>query len=229
VAGSNAAERAHLPFLIDLGDPVQLADEYYFVAHEDTTGKPRLHPGAVGLGSACALLTELMFAERVSIRSGQILVMDRTPPADALAHTTLDQLIREPQVRSARTWLSFFAQTATEGIAQRLLRAGEVRAERVRRGLRQVTIYVPVNMSAAAWPEHRLRHTFVGGKSISLGDAALAGIIVAIGLTDRIMWDVDAEGRRYLSQILASLPLPLRELFAHTEAAVGDAVLSKGF
>jgi hypothetical protein len=205
---------------------VQLADEFYFVAHEDTSGKPRLHPGAIGLGAASALLTELIFGERVTVHGGQLVVLDRTPPPDALAHTTLDQLVREPQIRSARTWLEVLGETASEGIAQRMLRTGDLRAERVRRGLRHVTAYVPVNMSAAAWPEHRLRHTIAGGKSISLGDAALAGIIVATGLTERIMWEVDAGGRRYLSQIMASLPPPLREVCSLTEAAVGTAVVT---
>lgn len=203
-----------------------LADEYYFVAHEDTTGKPRLHPRAVGLGLACGLLAELVFANRVTIGGGNVTVIDRTAPEDALAHTTLDQLIQEQQHRAVRTWLTFLAQTAVDGVAQRLLRAGQVRTERVRRGLRQVDVYVPTNMSAAAWPEHRLRHHIINGQQITMGDAALAGMIAATGLTDRIMWDADAGGRRYFAYILGALPEPLRELCAHTEAAVGDAVLT---
>ena len=193
-----------------------LADEYYFVAHEDTTGKPRLHPRAVGLGVACGLLAELVFANRVTIGGGNVTVIDRTAPEDALAHTTLDQLIQEQQHRAVRTWLTFLAQTAVDGVAQRLLRAGQVRTERVRRGLRQVDVYVPMNMSAAAWPEHRLRHHIINGQQITMGDAALAGMIAATGLTDRIMWDADAGGRRYFAYILGALSRTATPSYART-------------
>ncbi|HEX8628833.1 MAG TPA: GPP34 family phosphoprotein [Catenuloplanes sp.] len=203
-----------------------LADELYFLAHEDSTGKPRLHPRALGLGLAAALLGELVLFERVTVQQGTVGVLDRRPPDDALAHTTLDQLVGEQQQHTVRTWLTFLAQNAPADVAQRLARAGQVQIVETRRLFTTSKTYVPVNPSTAAWPENRLRHTFTQGKPISIPDATLAGLAGVAGLVDRFLWDADSNARRYYSYAVQSLPAPLRELVAHTEAAVGDAVLS---
>lgn len=203
-----------------------LADELYFIAHDDATGKPQLHGRAAGLALAGALLAELVLFERITVQGGMLDIVDRRPPDDALAHTTLHQLIGEQQHRAVRTWLAFLGQSARTAVAQRLQRAGHIRQTEVRRAFRTTTVYVPVDMSAAAWPENRLRHLLTSGKQITMTDAALAGFAGAAGLTERILWDADADARRYYSYVVGSLPTPLRELIAHTEAAVGDAVLS---
>lgn len=203
-----------------------LADELYFLAHEDSTGKARLHARALGIGLAAALLGELVLFERITIAQDLVSVMDRRPPDDALAHTTLDQLAGEQQQHTVRTWLTFLAQTAAADVAQRLARAGHVQVVQTRRLFGTTKTHVPVNPSAAAWPENRLRHTFTQGKPISIPDATLAGLAGAAGLIDRFLWDADSNARRYYSYAVQSLPVPLRDLTAHTEAAVGDAVLS---
>lgn len=204
-----------------------LGDEFFFVAHDDTTGNSRLHAKASGLGLAAALLTELLFVNRITIQSGILTVIDRHPPDDGLAHMVLDQVLSEPRQRSVHTWLAFFGQTATDAVAQRLLRSGRVRANQVRRAFRATTVYTPVDTSTAAWAESRLRHLLTSGRPMTLDDAALVGLISATGLRDRILWDADAEARRYLTHVLDTLPAPLRELNAHTEAAIGDATLSR--
>ena len=204
-----------------------LGDEFFFVAHDDTTGKSRLHATASGLGLAAALLAELLFINRIAIQSGSLAVIDNRPPDDWLAHMVLDQLVSEPQHRSVRTWLAFLGQTARESVAQRLLRSGRVRTNQVRRTFRTMTVYPPVDTSAAAWPESRLRHLLNTGKPMSLDDAALVGLISATGLCDRILWDAHADAHRYLAHVLDTLPTPLQELNAHAEAAIGDATLSR--
>jgi hypothetical protein len=206
--------------------PVLLGDEFYFVAHEDTTGKPRLHASATGLGLASALLAELVMTGRITVQDGMLSILDRRPPDDALAHTTLDQLVGEQRHRAVRTWLAFLGQTATVAVAQRLLRAGQVQERTTRRAFRTTVSYIPVDMSVAAWPETRLRHLLTGGRPMTVPDATLAGLASATGLRDRILWDTDTKARRYFAHASASLPAPLRELIAHTEAAVGDAVLT---
>ena len=43
-----------------------LADQFFLIAHEDRTGRSRLHPRATGLGLAAALLGELMLTGRAA-------------------------------------------------------------------------------------------------------------------------------------------------------------------
>ncbi|HEY2950277.1 MAG TPA: GPP34 family phosphoprotein [Micromonosporaceae bacterium] len=201
-----------------------LADEFYFVAHEYTTGKPRLQPSAAGLGLASGLLGELVLLGRITVRDGTLAILDPRPPEDALAHATLDALAGDRRQRAVRTWLAVLGETAVEDVANRLLRAGYLKIKGVRRGFRTVVTYLPVDASTAAWPANRLHHMFTTYTPMTVPDAMLAGLASATGLTDRILRDGGAHARRYFVHALESLPAPLRELTAQTEALVGAAV-----
>src|SRR5207247_5419662 len=91
-----------------------LADDLFFVMHDDRTGRPRLHPRAVGLGLAGALLGELMLFARLSIQDGMLTVVDDRPPRDAVILTLLDQVLAERQPDGVRTWLAFFSPGGAE-------------------------------------------------------------------------------------------------------------------
>ncbi|GAA2712583.1 hypothetical protein GCM10010429_30280 [Micromonospora olivasterospora] len=56
-------------------------------------------------------------------------------------------------------------------------------------------------------------------------DAVLLGLVSAAGLTHELLWDAGPRAQHRLGLVVPALPPPLRELVAHTEAAVGAAVL----
>jgi|GEM_PF-2614382 len=58
---------------------MQLADDFWRLAHHDVTGKPRLNERAAGLGLAAALLGELLWIGKINIRDGRLWVADNTP------------------------------------------------------------------------------------------------------------------------------------------------------
>jgi len=205
-----------------------LADDFYFVAHDDTSGRSRLHPRATGLGLASALLAELVLYGRITVSSGTVTIVDRQPPEDALAHTVLDQLLGERQHRAIGTWLAFLSRDATEQVSQRMTRAGHLERTESRGLLRTTVRYLPLDRSAAAWPEARLRRLLTRGEQMTAQDAVLAGVIDATDLTRHVLWDGDARSFQYLAWVISSLPPALRELVAQTHAAVGNAVLSRG-
>src|SRR5215470_10146321 len=76
-----------------------LADEFFLIAHEERSGRSRLHPRATGLGLAAGLLGELILLERVQVYRGELAVVSREPPGDALQHNVLDLLIVQRQHR----------------------------------------------------------------------------------------------------------------------------------
>lgn len=206
-----------------------VADEFFLVAHNDIRGKARLHPAATGLGLAGGLLGELVLYGHIMVVDGDLSVVDRRPPADALAHTVLDQLVGEAQHRSVRTWLNFLAQSATTSVGERLSRAGVLRRRESRRLLRTTVGYVPVDPNAAAWPTTRLRVLLErSDPPPTLADAVLLGLIAAAGLDREVLWSTGPRAQHRLTSLVAALPAPLKELVAHTEAAVGAAVLRGG-
>lgn len=206
-----------------------LADEYFFVALDDRTGRPRLSPKVFALGVAGALLGELALEERVGVDGDHNLRVPRrrqAPPADALAHQTLDHLMAEPNILPVRTWLGFLAQRATDQVAERLWRAGYIRCEQVRRLFRTETIYPPVDINTAYGPTAMLSNDLRTGRPMTWQQAALAGLVVATGLESHILYTADADARAYLKHILGQLFPTLHALVVHLQAAVGDAVLT---
>jgi hypothetical protein len=206
---------------------VPLADELFFVVHDVQTGKLRLHARTAGLGLAGALMSELVLNGNLDVANGTLTVIDGQPlPEDDLGYRVLRQLTSDRQNRSLRTWLAFFAQGAVERVGVRLTRAGQVQASKTRRPWGTVVRYVPTDLNAAVWPADRLNLLVSRGDPLEFSDAMLAGLVAVTGLTKQVWWDGDAVTLRNIAAAVASLPIPLREILAHTEAAVGDATLS---
>lgn len=203
-----------------------LADDLYFIAHDDRTGRPWLHPRATRVGLAGALLGELMLADRISVHSGRVYLKSTQPPSDALAHTILDRIAGQRPHSDLRTELAVVGQSAPEAVAHRLERAGLVAYVESRRLMRTVGRWVPTDPSVAAWRTARLRRLLSTEEEITWHDVILAGLLSAVGLVGRVLWGDDARARARLKGVLTQLPAPVAELVAHTEAAVGNAVLA---
>jgi hypothetical protein len=203
-----------------------LADDFFFVAHDSISMKPRLSDRVLRLGLAGALLGEQVLFRRVNLRGGQIRIVDPTPPRDALAHTVLDHLLAEPGVTSMRDWLRFFAQDAHEKVSQRLIREGHVHVREERRFLRVVTVFEPTMTTRAGWPESRLASWLSAGAALEPPDVVLAGLVAATGLDTYVLANTPPHARPYLQRVVGRLPPSLREVVNQTAAAVGDAVLN---
>ena len=206
-----------------------LADQYFLIAHQDRTGRSRLHPRATGLGLAAALLGELILEERIGIADGELIILDRHPPADALSHDILDLLIAQPRHREVRTWLAFLSQDAEVRVGERLVRMGAVDLITRRRMLSTETLYMPNSpgqRNAAAWAPARLANLLVRGIELSLSDRVLVGLVAATGLTRHVLYDFDMHRQAFhaLPSAVGALPSDLRDLVEYAEASVGSAL-----
>src|SRR5690242_9469883 len=121
-----------------------LADDFFLIAHDDRDGRARLSPKSIELGLAGALIGELVLEQRIFVEGPRLRLISRDPPSDALAHTTLATMLAEPQHREVRTWLAYLGQTAVDAIGQRLVRAGIVQQQQIRKLLR-TTVRYPAN------------------------------------------------------------------------------------
>jgi hypothetical protein len=207
-----------------------LADQYFLIAHEDRTGRSRLHPRATGLGLAAALLSELVLEGRIGVTDGDLFVLDRHPPADALEHNILDLLIAQPQHRDVRTWLAFLSQDAGLRVGERLMRLGAVEPIVRRRmlGSPQIT-YMPNSAqqrNAAAWASTRLANLLVRGMELSVVDQLLVSLVSATGLTRHVLYGFEQypHAFQYVPNAAFGLPSDLREIVEYTEASIGSVL-----
>ncbi|MFC7643242.1 GPP34 family phosphoprotein [Streptosporangium lutulentum] len=101
----------------------RLANDLFFVMHDNATGRMRLHARLTGLGLAAAILGELMLAGRITVELAagrtRLVVLDAAPPGDTLTRAALDHIVAEPSHRF-RTWLQFLARTALADVAARM-------------------------------------------------------------------------------------------------------------
>ncbi len=205
-----------------------LADELFCIAHDDRTGRCRLHPRVLGLGLAAGLLGELVLFDRIDIRDGGVHVLRWDPPPDAVAHATLAMLLAQPQHRDVRTWLAFLAETSVESVAGRLVLAGLWRREEHRRLGRTRFSHVPTDGNAVVWRAIRLARLLTTDQPMTVPDVVLAGLVAVSGLADAVLWQPESRdaGRERITAEVGRLDWPLYHLLAFTEAAVGDAVLA---
>lgn len=206
-----------------------LADEFFLIAHRDYDGRPRLNSSALTLGLAGALLIELALHRKIRINPQQLelIVANDDPPPDATAHAVLDQLLAEPEIMSIVTWLRFLGQTATQRVADRLVRGGLVRPQTTGPPWRKTVLHPPLDPNEGILPAVRIRGVAMSRQPVELSDALLTGLAAATGLDSFLLQDLDSDGRQFLRDVIAQLPRPLMCLVAETKAAVGAAVLAR--
>lgn len=205
-----------------------LADEYWLLAHDETSGQPRLSERITGLGLAGALLGELALLGKIDIGADEaLLVDDRRTPDDPLQHALLDQIRRENPL-PVRDWLVYVGQDAADRVADRLAHAGLVTRYDSRlpwRGQR----WVPADVNTAGAPGALLVSALMRDTELTTRAALLGGLCLATGLDRTALWEVRASFPGQITRLrsaLDALPEPLPALLSHTGAAVGHIVAS---
>ena len=203
----------------------RVADELWLLAHDDTTGRPFLHPRAAGLGVAGGLLCELLLAGVIRCEPAAVLADGTGRPGDELAGRVAGMIAAEPGVLGPGEWLAFLGRTAAGDVARRLAAAGFV--ARVPGRLRRGERWRPADPDRAFAPITRARAALDPGRPVTAGAAALAGLAMACGLGPRLLAYVPPGGHRNPGEVVAVLPGGLREVIAQVRAATDSAVLAQ--
>lgn len=201
--------------------PPRLADEFFYAAHDDRTGKPLLYPAALALGLAAALLAELYGAGRITFDDRHVRVTNPRPPQDQL-QTLVDRLIAEAYTET-RTWLKFVAASSYDSVAGRMSQLGLVQP-RPAGFLRRGTRYTPTDTSAAFWAWARLSTYLSNFRPLEHIDVPLANLVWATGLSARVLQFAPG-ATTFLEQQAQRADPALRDLVVDLGAAVDSAVL----
>ncbi len=204
-----------------------LADEYWLLAYDDRTGKPRVSGGMRGLGLAAALIGELIPDGNVVVQNGYLHARARELPPDRLSHDVLAQMLAEPQRHPIRAWLLFLGRTAHDAVAERLVGQEILRPRTSRKLLKQLVTYEPLDANRVAWPMARLATALRRQSPVDEPDAVLTGLAAATGLDQLMLRGAEPAAKEYLAYVVSTLSTPYHTLVKHTEAVVGDTVLSR--
>lgn len=198
-----------------------LADELFLITHDLQTGKARLADPALGIGLSAATLAELVFSGSLIISEGHLGLGGYPPPAERLSEALLDQARNElaQQDVTVRGWLASHRRIVLDLVADRMVRAGELRREQHKRLGRTTRRFYPTKPTEAFIRVQRLSSYLRTRIEISAGDAVLAGLVTVMAPGGHLL-ELDESEREYLRQLTPLLPLPLRELLSLTEASI---------
>ena len=209
-----------------------VADDFFLMANDDASGRPRLSERILALGLSGALLAELLLDGAAGIEEGNLVLTANGRPQDLLHGVLCSEVEAEGAPRSVRDWLDYLSFQAIDRVGQRLQSAGvvEFRQPRLKmpgRGGR----WSPVDMQTAHWPAIDVALKIYNGKA-EASTLLLFGLTRATGLDNHALYPIRQllTDPALLKQTLAPLAAfdpALVDLLAHTEAAVGSAVVSQ--
>ena len=218
----------------------RLADDFYLMVHDDLSGRPRLSDRILGLGLAGALLCELAILRVIDVEDGELITRDgsedegATAEADGEPPSLINELVREvvsEQRLPVRDWLNYLAADAAERVASRMAaQALLYRRESRLKFLGVSDRWMPTDPTTAVWPAIDVKLKVHNGNAYT-HHLVLFGLTRATGLRHPSLFEVQGrlEDPAALEETLEPLDgtPPLRQLLAHTEAAVGSAVISQ--
>jgi Golgi phosphoprotein 3 (GPP34) len=209
----------------------RLADDFYLIAHHERSGRLLVAERSAGLGMAAGLLAELVLSDHLRVHEGGLFPGGAMfAPTDALLREVLALVGTPGQDRDVAGWLRFLAADAGLDVRYRLVLDKILTRVTARTvvGRRQAR-YLPSDPNTAAWPAIRLAKHLSGDLEMTLADLTLTGLVQVTGLLRLVLWlkPDHTPGWARADRIRAELPPDLAELVAHTEAAVGDGVLTR--
>jgi hypothetical protein len=210
-----------------------VANDFYLICFEEQTGRSRISDAVAALGLSGGLLAELVLGGHLIVRDAALYAAAGIPPpGDRLLWEILHVVCRQQPGQPVETWLRFLATDAVTDVRNRMCAAGllaRVRTRRLAGGRDRYRYrYLPTDSNAAAWPGIRLAKVLCAYESVPQPDAVLAGLVKATGLLKHVLWGPEhAGGFACATRLRGALPAPLAAVVAHTEAAVGQHVLTR--
>jgi hypothetical protein len=207
-----------------------LSDDLYSICFQEQTGRAVVTEAVAGLGLAGGLLAELVLGGHLLVHDGLLYpAAGVAPPNDLPLWEVLHAVAGQQQPLEVGTWLRFLAPEAVTDVRHRMRNAGLLARVRTRRlGVTGRDRYLPADSNAAAWPAIRLANQLCARDPVPLPDAVLAGLVHACGLLKHVLWGPEhAAGFGHADRLRRLLPAPVAAVVAHTEAAVGQHVLTR--
>jgi hypothetical protein len=212
----------------------RIADDVFLMLLDERSGEPRAARRIAGLTVAAGMLGELVASSCLTITAdGGVELLDAGwPPRDEV-EAEVYKIIHESNAHPLRTWVDYLALDAWDRVGRRLAQDDVVEVVVRRRLTSKRIVYMPKESSAVLDPVVRIGMRLTGdapGAEFTLHDLTSIGLIAVAGLLDQVWWDEGLHGRARaaLPEVLSRLPHdhPITQLFAVTESAVAEAMLT---
>jgi hypothetical protein len=200
-----------------------LADELFLIGHDDYSGKAQCDQAALDAGLAGAVLGELVLSRRIDITDGLVVPRDRqNSRGETVGDTAFAEIVKQPGGHPVRDWVAYLREGARAAVGRRLVAVGLVEQVQGRGLLRQTVRFVPTDPLKASSPRVRLRYMVDHPALLDEHTAALAGLVLSIGLDEVVAAGASRPIRDSLRGMVSRLPADLHAVATGVEAVVAN-------
>ena len=208
-----------------------LADDAYWLVHDDWTGRPRTSPRTAGVAVAAAVLGELIAGGSLVTVRGRVAPAGTHPttPDEPLGRDVFTRIVEERDQHPIGDWLEFLAPTIAEQVGRRMLRAGTARSQvEGLWGRRAVVLPVDAGRAArAAWVFAGLVDAVRDQRRLDPWELFLLRLATAGSLRHQLFADVPASAARVALEQMEHLWPPWIELLTAAERAIAASALTR--
>lgn len=195
---------------------VQLAEQFFLISHDETSGRPLVRIERIECGLVGAMFGELIIDGRLGIKDGLVYVLDKEPVDGGLSDSLVNTVDQQSTEHPVRTWARELGRDAYRIMAERLIAGGLLRRQRGRKlfshpGER----YPAVDLYDVVRPRLMLNHVLYNREEIDLSHALLAALLSVVGVGSIGGHDTNRQALRSLvNSLINAMPGQLQELIA---------------
>ncbi|MGW4527948.1 GOLPH3/VPS74 family protein [Amycolatopsis sp. NPDC004378] len=205
-----------------------MVDSFFFLGHDEFSGRPVLSRTSLGIGLAGAVLCDLLFTERITVENRRIRPIAQRPPGIAAADSVFSEIVSEKRAHSVREWVDHLRDDLPEAVAEHLVAAGLVRRTPDRVLLRRRFRYPPADLLVSTAARHKARSAVFGVERPDPRATCLALLAWTAGVDDLCEPELGrAQVRTWMEDTHHGLPRRIADVISGV-AAVAAAVVYTG-
>jgi|SRR5690349_5818712 Golgi phosphoprotein 3 GPP34 len=208
---------------------VQLAEQFFLVSHDETSGRPLVSIERVECGLVGAMFGELIIDGRLGINDGLVVVLDKDPVDGGISDSLVNTVDQQSTEHRIRTWARELGPDAYRITAERLIAGGLLRRERGRKLFTHAgERYPAVDLYDASRPRLMLNHVLYNREEIYLSHALLAALLSVVGVQFVLGHDTNRQAlRSAVTSLVKAMPRQLQELIAGIDETIASISMTR--
>jgi hypothetical protein len=205
-----------------------LVDSFFFLGHDEFTGRAALSRTSLGIGLAGAVLCDLLFTDRVTVEDHQVRPITRRPPGIPTMDRVFSEILSESAAHGVRDWVDHLREPLPSVVAGNLVELGLVRRIPDRVFLRRTHRYPPADLLVSTAARSKARSAVFGVDRPDPHAACLALLAWTAGVDDLCEPELGrAHVRAWMADTHHALPRRIADVISGV-AAVAAAVVYTG-
>jgi len=203
-----------------------LVDSFFFLGHDEFTGRPSLSRTSLGIGLAGAALCDLLFTDRITVENRKVRAIAERPAGIPTADHVFSEIVSETGTHSVRDWVDHLRGELPSVAAGNLVALGLVRQTPML--LRRRHRYPPEDLLVSMAARSKARAAVFGVDRPDPHAACLALLAWTAGVDDLCEPELSrAHVRAWMEDTHHGLPRRISDVVAGV-AAVAAAVVYTG-